>query len=419
MACVSLASCSGSDEPSDAGPSAPTSTPGSSYRGPDASAAVGAHSGPAPTPHGPQLHAVSATGPADVWAVGERRTVSPLRTTSIVLHFDGSTWILSPAPDVHLLIDVAAIARTDVWAIGQEERTAVIHWDGSTWSQVKLPKVAGMGLSAVAGSAPDDVWIVGTRDGARLPHNSIGNHTLAFHWDGDDWSIVPTPNPNHAYNRLDAVVALSPTDAWAVGGVRRRGITMHWDGTRWRLVPTPLLRGHPVGWLPGLGTDGRDGIWAVGQGRGIGYGESVYLHWTGQAWQTVAGRPNDGRATTPSAVSGSSPHNLWAVGSEAGDRYMLARYEHGRWRTLRARLPRGVERWRANLADVVTISPDDAWAVGVANVSTGTGDNPATKSLLLHWDGTAWRSQTAPGGRVLVGKCVDTVDGTSTCTDHG
>ena len=40
--------------------------------------------------------------------------------------------------------------------------------------------------------------------------------TLAMHWDGTQWAIVPTPNPG-AGGQLLAVSAVAANDVWAVG----------------------------------------------------------------------------------------------------------------------------------------------------------------------------------------------------------
>src|SRR5215469_8327574 len=37
------------------------------------------------------------------------------------------------------------------------------------------------------------------------------------HWDGTQWSIVPSPNPGAFINELSGVAAISANDVWAVG----------------------------------------------------------------------------------------------------------------------------------------------------------------------------------------------------------
>src|SRR2546423_13698011 len=64
-------------------------------------------------------------------------------------------------------------------------------------------------LSALS---PSDIWAVGVQT------NSSGyDRTLAEHWNGSTWSIVPTPNPGSSHNDLNAVSAVSTNNVWAVG----------------------------------------------------------------------------------------------------------------------------------------------------------------------------------------------------------
>ena len=47
---------------------------------------------------------------------------------------------------------------------------------------------------------------------------------------------------------------------------------------------------------------------------------------------------------------------------------------------------------QSTLADVVAITPSDAWAVGVTSGTKKLGERP----LIEHWDGTTWRTETLP-----------------------
>jgi hypothetical protein len=66
--------------------------------------------------------------------------------------------------------------------------------------------------------------------------------TLVERWDGSAWSIVPAPSPGVDAILTD-VVAIDPSDVWAVGRTGR-GDTTHplverWNGSRWTVVPPP------------------------------------------------------------------------------------------------------------------------------------------------------------------------------------
>src|SRR5205823_13057673 len=125
----------------------------------------------------------------------------------------------------------------------------------------------GNQLEAVAGSG-NDLWAVGY-------YGPIGNvaQTLAMHWNGSAWSIVPTPNVGTQTNELFGVSG-SGNDVWAVGiywtvdgGYNvQRTLTLHWDGSAWSVVPSP----NPGFWadlLLAVRGSGND-VWAVGSYSG-------------------------------------------------------------------------------------------------------------------------------------------------------
>src|SRR5207253_1841729 len=98
--------------------------------------------------------------------------------------------------------------------------TVVEHWDGQQWSIIPSPNVEGegSGFSAISAIASSDVWAVGD--------SCCGNQgltTLVEHWDGQQWSIVPSPNPTTNNNYLHAAAAVSSSDVWAVGDSQAGG----------------------------------------------------------------------------------------------------------------------------------------------------------------------------------------------------
>jgi hypothetical protein len=81
-------------------------------------------------------------------------------------------------------------------------------------------------LYGVSAGSTNDVWAVGVRGGDVL--------SLIEHWDGSQWSVVPSPT-----GRLSAVTALSKVDAWAVGfttDTESQTLTEHWNGVSWSIV---------------------------------------------------------------------------------------------------------------------------------------------------------------------------------------
>ncbi len=365
-------------------------------------------SGPAPSPRnnqtvpgafgdgppqpGAELIGVDATAPTDVWAVGEYHTSASLDEHSFVEHWDGSSWQRRAVPDVGRLIAVTAITPTDAWAIGYQ---AVLHWDGSAWTIVHTPNGRSADFGAVSASGSDDVWIVGTQDGPMIGANTVGTVTFAMHWDGTSWQETPTPDPSKRYDNLHGVVALGPSDAWAAGYVEYplhagqsdndRTLVLHWNGRRWTTVPSPnASRDLNVLW--GMGTDGAGGVWAVGHAEVDGHLHCLFLRSSGSAWRLNPSPAKD--LWSPTALSGTSAHDVWAVGSEPTSDLAIAHWDGRSWTILVQ--PGHYE--RGSFTGVVAVSPTDAWAVGV-EPKTSQG---ATEPRIEHWNGERWETVASP-----------------------
>ena len=92
----------------------------------------------------------------------------------------------------------------------------------------------GNTLSGLATIAPNDAWAVGHSN------DSLVGNTLALHWDGIAWNVVPT-RTHASPSQLDSVVALSPTNVWAVGALflPNKALIENTNSSTWRDVATP------------------------------------------------------------------------------------------------------------------------------------------------------------------------------------
>lgn len=260
------------------------------------------------------LRGVAAVAADDVWAVGLYNSVAdgtgPIRP--LAQHWDGSTWTVVAAPEAGvsgLLVDVAAAASDDVWAVGSysvtpgDLRALIQHWDGTSWTSVPSPEVGFYhALNAVAVTAPDDVWALGrmNKDGQWT--------TLVEHWDGTAWTVVPSGSQPGGI--LNAIAVAAPDDIWAVGTatVANTVVTMHWNGSAWSVFANGLA----AITLDDVTAVGPDDVWAVGTGPDIG---PLTVHWDGQAWRAA---PSIGGFTFHSATS-FAHGDVWAVGQATGD----------------------------------------------------------------------------------------------------
>ena len=189
------------------------------------------------------LSSVAATTDKDVWAVGWPYNQSLGAYRTLTEHWNGTRWSLVRSPNAtsgyNLLNGVAAVAANDIWTVGQAAigstyNTLVQHWDGVAWSIVPSPNIAGNSnvLEAISVVSPSNIWAVGFST-----DSNFINKTLTLHWDGNTWSIVPSPSLDS--DILFAVDALASNDVWAVGRTKPGGygedrtLTMHWDGSAW------------------------------------------------------------------------------------------------------------------------------------------------------------------------------------------
>ena len=177
-----------------------------------------------------------------------------------------------------------------------------------TWETVPSPdpEDGGSLLLGVAAVAPDAAWAVGGAGDPVAPTS-----TLTIRWNGAEWDVVPSPNAGSAANRFDAVDALSPDAAWAVGrssnGVGDVPTAAQWDGASWTLLPAPL--DVTEGALTGVAAISTDDVWAVGYEGDVGTGEerALAIHWNGLRWETAPVQPAIGGGRTGLlAITGSS-----------------------------------------------------------------------------------------------------------------
>ncbi|MDQ6692857.1 MAG: hypothetical protein M3014_00315 [Chloroflexota bacterium] len=280
---------------------------------------------------------------------------------------------------------IASISVNDAWAVGQQtyadgrSGTLAMHWDGQRWTVIPTPNgpetpVRKDHLYAVSGKKSDDVWAVGAyaADGARFM-------SLAMHWDGRAWTISKTPNPGLLDNTIYSVEAVGPDDVWAAGSylvaekVDAHMMMLHWNGREWGRVPTDPASTHNLLTIKAIG---KYDIWAAG---------TQVQHWNGRSWSIQ---------TTPAEVSGgyldgiaaTGPGDVWVVGNDGND--SVAVHWNGRVWTggSTPKLDNGPFPHEAS-----ALAANDVWVVGEY------ADNPATRQmLLLHWDGREWSDIANP-----------------------
>ena len=154
-------------------------------------------------------------------------------------HFDGVRWKVVPSPNVakpnqfngarQVLSGVAARSTGDVWAVGWTidtatgsflpDKTLILRWNGTSWVVVPSPDHANKEdmLTGVAAVSSGNAWAVGTFTdrGSGFPVD----RTQILQWNGSAWSVVPTPSGGSGDTLLNGTARVPGTtvQGWAVG----------------------------------------------------------------------------------------------------------------------------------------------------------------------------------------------------------
>src|SRR5579862_7982306 len=152
-------------------------------------------------------------------AIGSAALAAPLASPR------ACAWRVVPSPSRGVSASLSAVSATsarDAWAVGSYDtgsgfRTLIEHWNGSTWRVVPSvdPAVGRHETSTLGGVvaiSASNAWAVGFYE-----KSTTSFRTLIEHWNGSKWSVVPSPNADPGENVLAAVAAVSSTDIWAVG----------------------------------------------------------------------------------------------------------------------------------------------------------------------------------------------------------
>lgn len=326
----------------------------------------------------------------------------------------------SPGSENQNLLGVAAISSNNVSAVGYADRPDLTEqWNGAQWSVIPSPG-PGKGGNVLNGAAlipgTSQLWAVGyfyKLRGYRF--------TLTKQWNGTKWVTVSSPNPNKGKgdNELDAVAAISANDAWAVGDTvnasgAQNTLTEHWNGTQWSVVPSPNPGGaagapHSLYAVAAVSTND---VWAVGSDlNASNVTQTLILHWNGASW-SVMKSPNVGPfANELLAVTAVSTSDVWAVGDylsvKANTLQTLIEHWNGqKWSVVSSPDPTFIDN---QLYGVAAVSANNIWAVG-----DYTTPDIVEQTLIEHWDGNAWSVVSSPNvGQGSMLDAVTSVPGTS------
>jgi hypothetical protein len=236
------------------------------------------------------LNTVAASGNS-TWAVGGFvESDAP-----VILHGIGNRWYVVPssvsAP--FQLYGVAATGASTAWADGEAlpsgnaVRPVLLRWNGDVWKSVAIPLAgSNTGLLGIAASPAGAVWAVGA--GYNRDQDPVA--AISMLWNGKAWRKVPV-GALPSRSALDAVTFVPGGTAWAVGydGMGNsvsslgKALLLRWTGHVWTPVANP--DGGTLSGLDAVAAISVSNAWAVGfKEAGDQTTETLILHWNGKTW---------------------------------------------------------------------------------------------------------------------------------------
>ena len=329
-----------------------------------------------------QVTAVSAVSTNDVWATGSFTIPGTQTSNGLIQHWDGSRWSIVPNPNPgtrsYFIKAVSAVSTNDVWADGftadkngNNHKTLIEHWNGSQWSIVPSPNAGNQDnfLEGMIAVSTSNVWAVG------LGINSSGGSALILHWNGSQWSVVPSSNPGSTFYSLTEARAVSANDIWAVGSaVNNNGVFQtlieHWNGAKWSVVSSPSV-GSNNNFLYSVTTVSVNDVWAVGISTNNSKNDRTLIqHWDGSKWIVVSS-PNVGSQTNDLfEVAAASANDIWTVGQYLNNsnvsQTLIQHWDGSKWSIVPSP---NFDLGNNILQGLTVVSTNDVWAVGEYNNS--------------------------------------------------
>ncbi len=320
---------------------------------------------------------------------------SEVRRESMIQRWSGSAWSLVNLPDLTRFgtqptVEGTGSIASDLWVVGYVRTSyptdfmpLVLRWRDGAWDYMETPRLRkqntypfgdrGGFAEDMDGTAPDDLWVVGTAAGyGDASATSVG---LALHFDGSNWEDVEVPIVGNRTNQLYTVSASSSDNVWAVGYWRNiagayQALIVRWDGASWQPISNPG-EGASGGAAESVIALAQDDVWVSGV---FNNGADNLIHWNGQTWDVV----DAGNTGTFVSFAATGPDDIWTANAPDATFY---HYDGRTWATAGSPVIPGstyiLRGW-----SMATVGDCDVWSVG------GWSDGVVQYSLTEHLTGS-------------------------------
>jgi hypothetical protein len=215
----------------------------------------------------------------DIWIVGSQYHQTGRDSlgypiyywSSLIIHYNGSTWQKPLDEGGQSLISVWGISPTDIWASGIN---TLLHYDGAKWAHVPIFMPSqGVQFTSISGLSSNDVYMTGYRNDVISPIDSTFYYL--YHYDGLAWSIIDSACITIGASNIKFGELLKTIDGQLYSEKHALFIL---DGGSWtKLFEDP--------YVISFGGNRRDNIFCIG-----GYG--TVFHYNGTDWQRIVIAPN-------------------------------------------------------------------------------------------------------------------------------
>jgi hypothetical protein len=258
-------------------------------------------------------------------------------------------------------------------------------WDGNSWTVTPTPSKGTQAyLRGVSCASANSCVAAGTYD------NGTVDQTLIEAWNGTAWSIVASPNDGTADNSLTGV-SCAASNACVASGAFTGGSVSHtliesWKGSKWSIVSSPD-KGASDNALNGVSCASATNCETIGSAEIGTQSEALVESFNGKKW-SVTPTPDPGGTGSSefNAVSCAGSSTCAAVGDffpESIDQTLAETWNGSIWSI----------KWSANFGPFSNML-DSIWCVTstqcVAVGGYSTSESGADQTLVQNWDGARW-----------------------------
>jgi hypothetical protein len=229
-------------------------------------------------PNWTSLYALAGTSSAGLYAFGTLFGGYPAAPAG--LRYDGEAWTWLDMPNMPGdcgLFGACSVSDDEVYAVGVN--STILHYDGATWTQLTAPE-SDIWLMTAWASGKNDVFVG-------------GEYGRVFHFNGTQWSTMNSG----AKEWIRGLSGTAPDNVFAVAD---DGV-MHYDGSAWSKISDTGARA----------------VWAAEKNDAFAGTQRDLLRYADGVWETVY-KGSYSADLSFSALWGSSPSDVWAVGQNGG-----------------------------------------------------------------------------------------------------